>query len=284
MNEIFRVGDINYPDKGMGKPIHYTADFLKQIASSTGEITLSQEHGEEIGKIKNFIFKDDVLYGDIPKGLDVQGLGFSPTFDTDLVEHDNYYIPTNGELVEVALTTKPRSNLIYNSQGDGDMDNTDYIEKLASAKSENADLLKQINELKEQNMKLNTSKAEAEKLSETIEANKKELKKLQEEAEANKDFAKKYSEIEKTKREELIKAMAGDDEEAKNKLANLPIETLEFFKDKKLVNTKPNGIGENNATGLNTDGVNQHNHDKKETNEEKLKRYEDWKKQNSIFL
>ena len=60
--------------QGYNKPIRYTEEFLKELASKVNRTVLVDERhlGENIGDVSNFTFTDGALYGDVvtEKALD----------------------------------------------------------------------------------------------------------------------------------------------------------------------------------------------------------------------
>ncbi len=51
----------------------------------------------------------------------------------------------------------------------------------------------------------------------------------------------------KEKERELIKELAGDDEELQKELEDMTLEKLEFFKEHKIITQKTKGVGNNGA-------------------------------------
>ena len=50
--------------------------------------------------MSNFIVEDGLLKADEPKNLELKGMGFSPVFNFDLIEHEDYYEPTNIQIMK----------------------------------------------------------------------------------------------------------------------------------------------------------------------------------------
>ena len=90
---VFKVGDLSYPDANLDKPVRYTESFLKDIACSTSSSKLTGKHGSNtgIGSLSNFIFDDGVLLADVNTEESLEGMGFSPEFNCDLLDKGDYY-------------------------------------------------------------------------------------------------------------------------------------------------------------------------------------------------
>ena len=284
MIEIFKAGTYGYPDKGFEKPVTYSEEMLKEIASKTDVINLTMGHdGEVIGQLKNFIFKDGGLYAEAPKGLDIKGFGISPTFDVDYVEGEEAYIPTNYKLIDAGLVENPRSGILYNSTeptGDNNMADDKVLESLNKANDDLSKSRAENDRLKEQISELSKKTEKFDEVNKVVEEQNKKFEELNKQFETIKPKADKYSAFETKRKEELIKELTKD-EETQKMLADEPMEKLEFYKNKNLFNTKPQGIGENQATGLD-DGT-QTPPPEDNTPEAKMKEYEAWKKANNVW-
>ena len=114
--KVWQMGMYNYTDIGLDKPVMYKENFLKQIASDTQSVDVTDEHSNSIlGSLSNFKYEDGVLYANKPSDIDITGNGFSPVFNCDLVDMGDYYEPRNFTMTSVGLTKNPRSNILYNS-------------------------------------------------------------------------------------------------------------------------------------------------------------------------
>ena len=255
MIEIFHVGAFEYHDYGIAKPVMYTEEMLKEIASSTDKINLRMEHdGETIGELSNFVFKDGGLYADVPKGLDISGFGISPTFDITYTENENYLIPVDFKLLDAGLVDNPRTGIFYNSikpvHGDDNMADEKILESLNKANADLAKLRQENDDLKKKQAELLDTASKLEELQKSADESQtrlEELEKLKAELEPR---ANKYLEFENKRKEELIKSIAGEDEETRKMLETEPLEKLQFYSEKKIFTSKPRGVGENEAEGL----------------------------------
>ena len=107
--KVWQMGMYNYTDIGLDKPVMYKENFLKQIASDTQSVDVTDEHSNSIlGSLSNFKYEDGVLYANKPSDIDITGNGFSPVFDCDLVDMGDYYEPRNFTMTSVGLTKNPR--------------------------------------------------------------------------------------------------------------------------------------------------------------------------------
>ena len=122
---IFKTGEITYSKdwyvkNGLDvKPVVYTNQFLKDIASNTIGSSLELTHGNEkydvIGYVNDFDFIDDELLANISTNNELNGLGFSPEFSADFIDRGNSYEAVNGVLLKTILTDNPRSQILCNS-------------------------------------------------------------------------------------------------------------------------------------------------------------------------
>ena len=108
--KIFEPCDVEYPQK-YDKPVRYSDDFLKEIASSSIGCTLVEEKhmGNSIGNITNLSFTDRGLFADVSTDKPLDNLKYSPSFDCTLIDNGDHWLATKGKLLEVALTSKPRT-------------------------------------------------------------------------------------------------------------------------------------------------------------------------------
>lgn len=254
MIDLFPVGQYDYSDEGKSKPINYNETQLRYIASTTDVVDIKDSHNSKkvIGKLTNFIFQDNMLRAEVSGDLDITGWGLSPTFSGDLVDEGEYTEFTNIKLDDVARTKTPRSNIIYNeSVNNGDDNMGDYEPQKIIEKKDNQilDQQEQIAILKKQ---LEATKKEAKgyaKVEKELEETKVKLDEATKSAEDYKSDATTFREQQKTKKEELITELAGDDEEAKKQFSDLPYETLEFIKSKKVLDQDPRDIVPSNGAG-----------------------------------
>ena len=265
MIDLFPVGQYDYSDEGKTKPINYNETQLRYIASTTDVVDIKDSHNSKkvIGKLTNFIFQDNMLRAEVSGDLDITGWGLSPTFSGDLVDEGEYTEFTNIKLDDVARTKTPRSNIIYNEKANneqtepkesvhnGDDNMGDYEPQKIIEKKDNQilDQQEQIAILKKQ---LEATKKEVKgyaKVEKELEETKTKLDEATKSAEDYKSDATTFREQQKTKKEELITELAGDDEEAKTQFNDLPYETLEFIKSKKVLDQDPKDIVPSNGAG-----------------------------------
>ena len=254
MIDLFPVGQYDYSDEGKSKPINYNETQLRYIASTTDVVDIKDSHNSKkvIGKLTNFIFQDNMLRAEVSGDLDITGWGLSPTFSGDLVDEGEYTEFTNIKLDDVARTKTPRSNIIYNeSVNNGDDNMGDYEPQKIIEKKDNQ-ILDQQEQIAIPKKQLEATKKEAKgyaKVEKELEETKVKLDEATKSAEDYKSDATTFREQQKTKKEELITELAGDDEEAKKQFNDLPYETLEFIKSKKVLDQDPKDIVPSNGAG-----------------------------------
>lgn len=266
---IFSTGDITYSKEwyvknGLDvKPVVYTEQFLKEIASNTVGSSIELTHGntkiDTIGYANNFDFIDDKLVADISTNEELQGKGFSPEFSANFIDRGNSYEAIDGKLLKTILTENPRSHILCNSVEGG----SDMNEEL-------------INTLNKQIKDLNREVAQKEAI---IEANKKKLSEVTEltdkitelEKENNtyksqiedyktqidglKPQAEAYSRIEETRKADLLTKAFGEDEEAKKAWADASMEQLESLANHREFTREAHGLGANNVPDPNEEPV-----------------------------
>ena len=122
---IFKTGEITYPKKwyrksGLDvKPVVYTEQFLKEIASKTMGSSLELTHGNHtidvIGHINDFDFIDNELVANVSTNEELKGMGFSPEFSANFIDKGDKYEAIDGQLLKTILTDQPRSQILCNS-------------------------------------------------------------------------------------------------------------------------------------------------------------------------
>ena len=253
MITIFESKDIEYPEK-LNKPVRYDVAFLKDIASKTGNIQITNEHTKEVlGVRHNFIYEDGVLKASEPNNLDLKGFGLSPVFECDLVDKGDYYQPINGVMSSIGLTKTPRNSILYNSiENVGD--NMANTEALATVIKEKEELQKRIGVLENESKSYkNMLKAKDDEISqikksyESVDTKLEDLDELREKAEL-------YDNLQVSKREELLEDVCGGNEELKSALADADIKTLTALKDNPNVVREGTGVPTVIADDLETDG------------------------------
>ena len=246
MIQIFKTGKVEYPEDIADKPILYREEDLKAVASSTNQVNLTREHTDEVlATLNNFVYKDGFLYADEPDA-DIEGLGISPSFEFQLKDMGDYYVPYNISMVSAGLTEKPRSQIYYNSI-DKEMkslgDKEKLLEDIQANQEEIRNQREEIGILRNRNKILDESlksKAEVEDQLKEKEAELSTLKAKMEKLEAK---ANAYDEIEEKEREKLINKLSNDDAELKEEYSKMSLEQLKFWSEKNLLTTKPQGIG-----------------------------------------
>lgn len=254
--KIFETGMYDYSDDprvNVSKPVLYTPKFFEEMVKEIGDVPLDTKHdGKSIGSLSNISFKDNCLYADANTEQEFKGI--SPVFRYDTIDKGGYLEAVNGEFTSAGITDTPRSNIIYNSYPN------DNNQKNGSENMVSEEAFEQITK---QNRKLERELATAEN---QLEANKEKLKRLSEleseiknleaenkkyndELEKVRPLAKKYSEYENNKRESLIEEVANGDAGFKEKIKDMDIETLEIFKENRIVDTEPTGVDINHAEG-----------------------------------
>lgn len=220
---------------------------------------MTDEHTTKvIGMVDTFVYRDGSLQVKPPEGLDLKGKGISPVFDEmNLAEYDEYYLPITGYLKEVGLTATPRSHILYNSIKKPEEDDNlgDKSEVLERALEKQQEQQEEIGILKSKLKSANKTVEEKQKLEKDLKDLEKEKKDNEKKIKDLEDKAKKYDELEGKKKEKLIKELAGDDEELKKELEDMPLEKLQFFKEHKIITQKPKGVPTGGAPGLDDDGT-----------------------------
>ena len=121
---IFQTGELEYPDKGLDKPVKYELSDLETIASKTSFVNITDEHSKEVlGVIENIVVEDGVLKADVPENLKTEGLGWSPVFDTELIDMGDYYKPSMLKMTEIGLSKNPRNKILYNNADNSEQKN-----------------------------------------------------------------------------------------------------------------------------------------------------------------
>ena len=245
--------------ENIGKPVHYTEEFLQELASKVNKTNLVfEEHlSDSIGDVSNFTFTDGALFGDVTTDKALDDLKYSPYFKCALQDDGDSWLaikPTG--LKDVALTSNPRKAVSLPNTNDGgskmsegenkgsetainvlEKQVKDLNKQLAIAENKNKaneEKLKKFNDLEKELEELRTWKADNEKVIEEqkpiIEAYQKDLEK---------------------RKADLLEKVSNGNEEVKNQLKDLPLETLETFDNLQSHDVPPQGISTHNAEGLN---------------------------------
>lgn len=245
--DLFKPGTLEYYDLDVDKPVIIDEDTLKEIASKTGTINLTNEHTKQvIGKVSNFVYEEGVLKCDVPDDINMENLFLSPSFQFDLSKAGDCYVPINNELIEVGLTKKPREKILYkdkilyNNSGDDDkMGNNDDLRDILNRKEELVmDQQEEITLLKKQVNDYKTSLDEKANLEKELKAKIKELGDLQKKTDEYKADSDRFKNWEANRRAKLIDEISGNDEKAHKIFENTPIEDLEYIKETQVI-TEP---------------------------------------------
>ena len=242
---IFKTGDFDYSDvdPSLKKPVRYTVNDLIEVASRTSKINVTNEHEKDvISEMSNFIVEDGLLKADEPNNLELKGMGFSPVFNFDLIEHEDYYEPTNIKMTEIGFCEKPRTHIVYNSitvpNGESEMSDSE-IQKLVKRNNE---LQEEIGVLKNTNKQLNKAIKDKDKEIKTIKESYSDVDDKIREYDNLKKIESNYNNLISSKKEDLIREIVGDDEEKAKKLSEWSIENLEFQKELMNNDSTPTGV------------------------------------------
>ena len=256
---IFKPCDMQYNE--YDKPVKYTEEFLRELASNTTNCNLvNEEHrAETIGDVSNFTFTEGELFANVSTEHSLDNLSYSPSYDCSLIDKGDYWLATNGKMLEVALTSKPRQAILNNTAEEG-----------GSKMSENNDnttikiLNDQVKDLNKQlaiaNNKLEANKEKLKAYDELV----KERDELKEWKETNeklieeqKPIIEEFNKAQTAKKEELLEKISNGNSEIKAKLENMNVADLETIAGLESHDQDPKGVGANNAQGLNEgDGSN----------------------------
>jgi hypothetical protein len=258
MIKIFKVGDVEYPEN-LNKPVRYDVDFLKSIASSTSSAQITREHSDEvIGALSNFVVEDGYLLCEEPEGLELKGMGFSPVFDFDLYEYEDYFRPVNGKMINIGFTKTPRSQIVYNSVSEGEDKMDDTLRKVLQEKE---DLIKKMGVLEKEKdsylKMLDTKDAEIEK----IKASYSDIDSKLQEVDALKEKAELYDTLQASRKEELVNELANGNDKLAEKYATFDYEQLMFLKENNVPENTGNGIPATGAMDLDRNGSNPSTHE-----------------------
>lgn len=250
---LFKPCDMEYDV--YDKPVRYSEEFLKELASnSTGCKLVGEEHySESIGEVSNLTFNDGELFGEVITEQSTDDLKYSPSYDCKLIDKGDYWLATEGKLLEVAMTNKPREAILNNTADEGgsnmeeNTDNTtikilndqvkDLNKKLAIAENKleaNKEKLKAYDELVK----------ERDELKEWKETNEKVI-------EEQKPIIEEFNKAQTAKKEELLEKISNGNSEIRAKLENMNVTDLETIAGLESHDQDPKGVGANNAEGLN---------------------------------
>ena len=254
--EIWHTGLIDYEDVGLDKKVLYSDEFLQKIANDTERVDVTDEHSNSIlGSLSNFKYEDGVLYANKPSDIDIDGNGFSPVFDCDLVDMGDYYEPRNFTMTSVGLTKNPRSQILYNSietKGDGNV--SDELRAMLDKKEETiAEQREEIGILKKQMEELREKSKSSDETLKEFKALQKQFDELKANAETYKADSDRLKEQEAKAKEKLIKEIVGDDTKGMEMFQKFSVEELEHMKNTKIVTEPVKAIGSQSVDTI-TDG------------------------------
>ena len=247
MIPIFNVGDVNYSDKGLNKPVRFTAKDLQTVASKTSDIRITDEHKDvPLGVLSNFVVKDGCLMADEPDGFDLNGMGLSPVFSTELIDMGDYYSIAKISMDEIGLTKNPRNRILYNTITSTDSTEVNMgesaLEKVIREKDE---LQKKIGVLESNERMYKRQIKQHEEEIEKIKESYSDTDNLIEENKALKEKAEAFDVINKARKEELIHDIVGDDDKLAKEYEGLSVETLELVRKTMKVSTPQKGVTSN---------------------------------------
>ena len=284
MITIFKTGEFDYSDMDdvdlKKKPVKYNVNDLLDVASRTARVNITDEHSKEvIGVMSNFIVEDGLLKADEPNNLELKGMGFSPVFNFDLIEHEDYYEPVNIKMEEIGYTKTPRTKIVYNSiktvpnsEANNTMDDSE-IQKLVKRNNE---LQEEIGVLKNTNKQLNKAIKDKDKEIKTIKDSYSDVDVKIKEYDGLKEIETKYNSLISSKRDDLIHEIVGDDKEKAKKLESFSLEQLEFQKELMSGTSTPTGMTPNQVDVPLDDGnIPTPEDDGEFTDEEMISFYED---------
>jgi hypothetical protein len=243
MITIFKPQDLEYPDAGLSKPVRYTVKDLENVAKKTSTINITNEHSKEVlGVLSNFVVEDGVLKADAPEGFDLNGMGLSPVFDTELVDMGDYYSISSISMGEIGLTKNPRSNILYNNITSTSTEvnmGESALEKVIREKDE---LQKRIGVLESTEKQYKRIIKQQEEEIEKIKESDSDKDNLIKENKALKEKADAFDVMNKARKEELIQDIVGDDDKLAKEYEELSIPTLELIKRTMKVSSPQKGV------------------------------------------
>ena len=247
---IFSTGEITYDKEwyiksGLAvKPVVYTESFLKEIASKTVGSSLELTHGNQtndvVGHVNSFDFIGGELVADVVTNESLENMGFSPEFSANFIDKGDKYEAIDGKLEKTILTDSPRSHILCNSVEGGSNMNEELVNTL---NNQIKDLNKQLAQ-KEATIEANKKKLQAyDELAERVSKLEEENNSYKAQIDGLKPKAEAFAKIEDDMKADALTRAFGDDEEAKKKFENLPLDQIEGLAEYR-ENYKPaNGVG-----------------------------------------
>lgn len=245
MITIFKTGEFDYSDLGVNKPVRFTIENLLEIASKTAKSDITHEHSSDVvGVMENFVVDGNELKANEPTNLELKNKGFSPEIIGDLIDYGDYFGIKNVTMPRVGYTENPRTKILYNSIENPNGDNEGMTEdtELRKVLKEKQELQEQIGVLKSHNAQLKKdNKKQKEEIDKFKESDSKFDEKLKN-YEALEKKAKSYDELMQSRKDEMIKVIAGDDKTLAERYANFSIEDLETVIETQNISRPPQGI------------------------------------------
>lgn len=244
--------------EGLDKPVYYSEDFLRKLASQINKTNLVEEEhfGKVVGDVSNLTFTDGALYADVNSDKALDDLKYSPYIDCSTVDKGDYWLAedVNG-LIDVAITGNPRPSVkLPNTKGGSNMGEENDNETIKILNKQVKDLNKDLV------VAQNKNKANEDKLKQFDEMEK-ELKELREWKETNsklieeqKPIIEKFNQYRDSQKEELLNKLSDGNEEIKAKLKDKSLEDLQMQEELLGLHhhdQPAKGVGANHAQGLN---------------------------------
>lgn len=247
---IFSTGEITYDKEwyiksGLAvKPVVYTESFLKEIASKTVGSSLELTHGNNtidvVGHVNSFDFVDGELVANVSTDESLENMGFSPEFSANFIDKGDRYEAIDGKLEKTILTDSPRSHILCNSVEGGSNMNEELVNTL---NGQIKDLNKQLAQ-KEATIEANKKKIQAyDELAEKVAKLEEENNSYKAQIDGLKPKADAFAKIEDDMKADALTRAFGDDEEAKKKFENLPLEQIEELAQYRQTTKPANGVG-----------------------------------------
>ena len=245
MITIFETGEFDYSDAGLKKPVKFTVKDLERVASKTSTINITKEHTKDVlGVLSNFVVDNGVLCADEPDGFDLKGKGFSPVFNTELIDMGDYYSIATISMDEVGLTTNPRNKILYNSISVNEDDKEvnmgeSALEKVIREKDE---LQKRIGVYENSEKQYKRLIKQKEEEIESIKESYSDVEKLKEENKTLKEKADAYEVIRESEKADLIQQIVGDDDELAKEYESFSVENLKTVLKSRKVSKPQRGV------------------------------------------
>lgn len=244
--------------EGLDKPVYYSEDFLRKLASQINKTNLVEEEhfGKVVGDVSNLTFTDGALYADVNTDKALDNLKYSPYIDCSTVDKGDYWLAENvNGLIDIALTGNPNPSVkLPNTKGGSNMGEENDNETIKILNKQVKDLNKDLV------VAQNKNKANEDKLKQFDEMEK-ELKELREWKETNsklieeqKPIIEKYNQYRDSQKEELLNKLSDGNEEIKAKLKDKSLEDLQMQEELLGLHhhdQPAKGVGANHAQGLN---------------------------------